>query len=423
MYEAYFGLSRKPFQLTPDPEVFFASTGHQKALSYLQYGLSQGEGFIVITGNVGTGKTTIANHLISQLEEENIVARQLVTPNLSPDDLIVAITKLFRLHPQGDTKAAHIAELTDYMRRLNALGRRMLLIIDEAQNLPVESIEELRMLSNIQVDGKSIIQSFLLGQTELEGVLSAPVMEQFRQRVIASASLTPLSEEELYNYINYRMQKAGWQDEPLFTKDSVAAIHKFTTGIPRKINTFLDRVLLFSFMEEKRSIDVEVINDVIQEVSSELNHQMDGDGLSSRTGGMPRSTPASRNFVDRDLMAGSAAQDAEMAEIDSAIMGSGLGGALDTTKIETLLESLLAMNRRSVILQSQILKELRFQNESLRENQSVAAQTTDNLGSSSATQSGSPSGTQPEAPTETQTENELASNATGQTTSNLASNG
>lgn len=357
MYEAYFGLNRKPFQLTPDPEVFFASTGHQKALSYLQYGLSQGEGFIVVTGNVGTGKTTIANHLIAQLEEDNIVARQLVTPNLSPDDLIIAITKLFRLHPQGDTKAAHIAELTDYMRRLNALGRRLLLIIDEAQNLPVESIEELRMLSNIQVDGKSIIQSFLLGQTELEGVLSAPVMEQFRQRVIASASLTPLSEDELYNYINYRMQKAGWQEEPLFTRDSVTAIHKFTDGIPRKINTFLDRVLLFSYMEEKRSVDVEVIQDVIKEVSSELNHQMDGEGMSSRTGGMPRSTPASRNFVDRDLMS----NDPEMAAIDSALMGADM----NTAKIEALLESLIAMNRRSVILQNQILKELKLQNSKL----------------------------------------------------------
>lgn len=386
MYEAYFGLSRKPFQLTPDPEVFFASTGHQKALSYLQYGLSQGEGFIVITGNVGTGKTTIANHLISQLEEDNIVARQLVTPNLSPDDLIEAITKLFRLHPQGDTKAAHISELTDYMRRLNALGRRMLLIIDEAQNLPVESIEELRMLSNIQVDGKSIIQSFLLGQTELEGVLSAPVMEQFRQRVIASASLTSLTEDELYNYINYRMQKAGWQEEPLFTRDSVTAIHKFTDGIPRKINTFLDRVLLFSYMEEKRSIDVSVINDVIKEVSSELNHQMVGDSATSRTGGMPRSTPASRNFMDRDLMA-PAMSDAEMAEIDSALLGGGLGGVMDTTKIETLLESLIAMNRRSVLLQSQILKELKLQNAPLKETeQSTTAQPTSPVSEASSQQ-------------------------------------
>jgi len=356
MYEEFFGLSRKPFQLTPDPEIFFASTGHQKALSYLQYGLTQSEGFIVITGNVGTGKTTIANHLISQLEEQNIVARQLVTPNLSPDDLIVAITKLFKLHPEGNTKAAHIAELTDYMRRLSALGRRMLLIIDEAQNLPVESIEELRMLSNIQVDGKSIIQSFLLGQSELEGILSAPIMEQFRQRVIASASLTPLNEQELSNYINFRMNKAGWQGEPLFSEEAVSVVHKFTGGIPRKINTFLDRVLLFTYMEEKHAIDVEVINDVIKEVSSELNHQVDG-GLDMMRNHQVPATASNPNVGGvKDYNP----TDSELADLNSALMDGGF----NSEKIETLLESLLMMNRRSLLVQSQILKELKIQNES-----------------------------------------------------------
>lgn len=363
MYEEFFGLSRKPFQLTPDPEIFFASTGHQKALSYLQYGLTQSEGFIVITGNVGTGKTTIANHLISQLEEQNIVARQLVTPNLSPDDLIVAITKLFKLHPEGNTKAAHIAELTDYMRRLSALGRRMLLIIDEAQNLPVESIEELRMLSNIQVDGKSIIQSFLLGQSELEGILSAPIMEQFRQRVIASASLTPLNEQELYNYINFRMNKAGWEGEPLFSEEAVSVVHKFTGGIPRKINTFLDRVLLFTYMEEKHSIDVEVINDVIKEVSSELNHQVD-DGLDMKRNHQVPATASNPNAGGgKTQLAGGDKDynptDSELADLNSALMDGGF----NSEKIETLLESLLMMNRRSLLVQSQILKELKIQNE------------------------------------------------------------
>ena len=358
MYEEYFGLSKKPFQLTPDPEIFFASTGHQKALSYLQYGLSQGEGFIVITGNVGTGKTTIANHLIAQLEEENIIAKQLVTPNLSPDDLIVAITKLFHLHPEGDSKAAHISELTDYMRRLNSLGRRLLLIIDEAQNLPIESVEELRMLSNIQVDGKAIIQSFLLGQSELQDILSAPQMEQFRQRVIASASLTPLSEEELSNYIIYRMNMAGWKDDPLFSADAVAEVHAFTGGIPRKINTFLDRVLLYSYMEEKRKVDLGVIKQVIKEVSGELNHQDD-----HKPSNMEITHTATGTKL-RPVAEEAPMKEQEVSDADLAELTSSLAGEMSTEKMETLLESILIMNRRSVLLQSQILKELKKQNDS-----------------------------------------------------------
>ena len=359
MYEQYFGLNRKPFQLTPDPDIFFASTGHQKALSYLQYGLSQGEGFIVITGNVGTGKTTIANHLISQLQEDNIVAKQLVTPNLSPEDLIVAITKLFHLHPEGDSKAAHIAELTEYMRRLGSLGRRLLLIIDEAQNLPIESVEELRMLSNIQVDGKAIIQSFLLGQSELQDILSAPQMEQFRQRVIASASLTPLTAEELSNYISYRMAKAGWEGEPLFSHDAIVRVHQFTEGIPRKINTFLDRVLLYSYMEEIKHIDVQVIEDVVKEVSGELNHQ---DADRPRDMQLTHTATGTKLRAVKDLpkedIKEQDVSDAELAEITSS-----LGGDFNTEKLEALLESVLIMNRRSVLLQGQILKELRKMSE------------------------------------------------------------
>lgn len=373
MYEQYFGLSKKPFQLTPDPEIFFASTGHQKALSYLQYGLSQGEGFIVITGNVGTGKTTIANHLISQLEEDNIVAKQLVTPNLSPEDLIVAITKLFHLHPEGDSKAAHIAELTDYMRRLNSLGRRLLLIIDEAQNLPIESVEELRMLSNIQVDGKAIIQSFLLGQSELQDILSAPQMEQFRQRVIASASLTPLTEEELTNYINYRMDMAGWEGQPLFSPRAVTRVHSFTEGIPRKINTFLDRVLLYTFMEEKKHIDLDLVEEVIKEVSGELNHQDDGKTSNmeithTATGtklsrAMPVNQTTSSTVQQQVSGLNSKAQDVDVSDAAMQEITSALEGNMTTEKIETLLESVLIMNRRSVLLQGQILKELRKMNE------------------------------------------------------------
>lgn len=357
MYEEYFGLSSRPFQLTPDPEIFFESSVHQKAMSYLQYGLSQGEGFIVISGNVGTGKTTVANHLVAQLNDENIIAKQLVTPNLSPDDLIVAISKLFMLHPEGNSKAAHIAEITDYIKRLHNLGKRLLLLIDEAQNLPIESIEELRMLSNIQVDGKAVIQSFLLGQSELDDILSAPQLEQFRQRVIASAKLTPLSLLELSNYINYRLEKAGWSGEPLFTEDAIEKTHSYTQGIPRKINTFLDRVLLFAFLEEKQKVDEEVIGSVIKEVSGEVNHQDDTKARMeiTETATGTKLRKASQNEQEIGSVGG------DISEDDLLALTSSMGTEISTAKMESLLESILLMQKRTVILQSQILKELRQQ--------------------------------------------------------------
>ena len=358
MYEEYFGLRYKPFQLTPDPDVFFESSAHSKAYSYLQYGLTQGEGFIVITGGVGTGKTTIANHLVADLDDENIIAKQLVTPNLNPDDLISAITQLFNLHPENGTKAAHISELTHYMERISALGKRLLLLIDEAQNLPLESIEELRMLSNIQVDGKAIIQSFLLGQNELDVILTAPEMEQFRQRVIASASVTPLNPEELEHYIDYRLSKAGWTGESPFQAGAIDMVHSFTNGVPRKINTFLDRVFLYCYLEEIKIISVDAINEVIKEVSTELNHkQADGNLSATITNRFSNKheaevpVPQSQIETPDSKIRQGAIETAELLGMDMS--------SVAMEKTETLLDSILTMTRRSLLVQSQILKELK----------------------------------------------------------------
>jgi type II secretory pathway predicted ATPase ExeA len=296
--------------------------------------------------------------LVSELDDENIVAKQLVTPNLSPEDLIIAITKLFHLHPDGNSKAAHLDEITSYIRRLHSLGKRLLLLIDEAQNLPIESIEELRMLSNIQVDGRAVIQSFLLGQTELDDILSAPQLEQFRQRVIASAKLTPLNILELSNYINYRMQKAGWQGDPLFSDEAIQAVHDYTQGIPRKINTFLDRVLLFAFLEDIEKVDAEAIKAVINEVSGELNHQDDPHAqmevTETATGTkLRRKKQASKLDFNTDDLTG------DMSESELMALTSGLSGEMSTAKMESLLESIFLMQNRSGILQIQMLKELK----------------------------------------------------------------
>jgi len=269
MYESYYGLNSKPFQLTPDPEFFFASKLHKRAMSYLQYGLSQAEGFIVITGDIGTGKTTIANSLLNEIEAD-IYAAQIVTPKLSPDEIVKMVAAKFGIDTTGKTKTDLLEALQRFLEQLAATGKRALLLVDEAQNLPLETIEELRMLSNFQQNGKPLLQSFLLGQAELQAILRAPNMEQFRQRIVASCHLAPLNYEETCAYINYRLEHAGREGTSLFDEDAFKAIHKFTTGVPRKINTLMDRVLLYGYLEELKTFNKEDIDQVIEEVQAEM---------------------------------------------------------------------------------------------------------------------------------------------------------
>ena len=269
MYESYYGLNSKPFQLTPDPEFFFASKLHKRAMSYLQYGLSQAEGFIVITGDIGTGKTTIANSLLNNIEAD-IHAAQIVTPRLSPDEIVKMVTAKFGIDTTGKSKTDLLQALQYFLEELARTGKRALLLVDEAQNLPLETIEELRMLSNFQKSGKPLLQSFLLGQPELQPILRAPDMEQFRQRIVASCHLAPLNYDETCAYINYRLEHAGCTKPNLFTDDAYKAIHKFTTGVPRKVNTLMDRVLLYGFLEELESFDLQHVSQVIEEVQEEM---------------------------------------------------------------------------------------------------------------------------------------------------------
>jgi putative secretion ATPase (PEP-CTERM system associated) len=270
MYESYYGFTERPFQLSPDPRFFFATKHHQRALSYLQYGLDQGEGFIVITGPIGTGKTTIARNLLATIADKNIVAAQLVTTKLSPDELLELVAAEFKIPLKGNNKAEILRSIEVFLIQLHKQGKRALLLVDEAQNLPSETIEELRMLSNFQLDDKPLIQSFLLGQEELKDIIQAPNMEQFRQRIIASAHLRPLSIEEVKNYVNHRLHQASCDTESLFSEAALEAIHEKTLGVPRKINIFVDRLLLFGFLEELTSFDIDAINDVAEEMSAEL---------------------------------------------------------------------------------------------------------------------------------------------------------
>jgi putative secretion ATPase (PEP-CTERM system associated) len=269
MYESYYGLNSKPFQLTPDPAFYYASKWHKRAMSYLQYGLSQAEGFIVITGGIGTGKTTIANSLLNDIQAD-IEAAQIVTPKLTPDELVKMVAAKFHLDVEAKSKADILKRLEVYLYELHQQGKRALLLVDEAQNLPLETIEELRMLSNFQENGKPLLQSFLLGQEELQPILRAPNMEQFRQRIVASCHLASLSIEEVTSYIEHRLHHAGWTGKRLFSEGAYEQIFSFTRGIPRKINTLMDRILLYGFLEELELLDERAVATVIEEVKSEM---------------------------------------------------------------------------------------------------------------------------------------------------------
>jgi general secretion pathway protein A len=273
MYDDYYGFSGKPFRLTPDHKFFFNSKGHNRAMAYLRYGLEQGEGFIVITGGIGTGKTTLVRNLFEELSDRNVMAAQLVTTQVEPDDMLRMVCASFGLAHEGLNKATLLHNLEAVARARHAEGKQILLVVDEAQNLPARSVEELRMLSNFQINNKALVQSFLLGQEEFKRTLQSPGMEQFRQRIIASYHLEPLNEDEMEKYIKHRLALVGWKDNPTFSDGVFKKIHEFTGGVPRRINALCDRFMLFGCLEERKNLDLDDIDTVIDELRGEVAYQ------------------------------------------------------------------------------------------------------------------------------------------------------
>lgn len=270
MYETFYHLRAKPFQLSPDPGFFFGSKGHRRAMSYLEYGLHQGEGFIVITGEIGAGKTTLVRNLFSKLETEHLVAAQLVSTQLDAEDTLRMVVAAFGLPHEDASKAVLLRKLEGFLTSCHQQGKRALLVVDEAQNLTPRAVEELRMLSNFQSGEKSLLQSFLLGQPEFRHTMQGEGMQQLRQRVIASYHLGPMDAEETHAYIEHRMHTAGWEGDPAFSEDAFAAIHAYTSGIPRKINVLCDRLLLMGYLEEMHAFD----GAAVEEVSSDMQKEM-----------------------------------------------------------------------------------------------------------------------------------------------------
>ena len=270
MYEAFYHLQAKPFQLTSDPRFFYASKGHRRAMAYLVYGAHQGEGFIVITGEIGAGKTMLASALVSRIASRDLVLAQIVNTNLAADDLVRMVAAAFGL-TQDSSKAVLLDRVEQFLLDCHKRGKRALLIVDEAQNLPPASVEELRMLSNYICESKPLLQTFLLGQPEFRKTLQRPEMEQLRQRVTATCHLGPMDSAETGAYIVHRLQTVGWRDDPLFSGDAFAVIHQHTGGIPRKINILCDRLMLMGRLEERHSFTGKEVTEVVDELQQEFS--------------------------------------------------------------------------------------------------------------------------------------------------------
>ncbi|MBA2412118.1 MAG: AAA family ATPase [Burkholderiaceae bacterium] len=307
MYEDFYGFRGKPFQLSPDPEFYFGSKGHKSAFSYLKYGVYQGEGFLVITGDIGTGKTTLVRTLLNELDTGEVVAAQIVSTQLDADDLLRAVATAFGVNAQHNGKAQLIATIEAFLLTTFQKGKRALLIVDEAQNLGARSLEELRMLSNFQCGDHALLQSFLIGQPELRMLMRSPLMEQFRQRVIASYHLGPLDQVDTRAYIEHRLNFVGWKDDPRLEADAFVEIHRATGGVPRRINSLCNRVLLAGYLAEKHvlgrtdvaSAATEIANEMGADISVSplLSKREPATAASKREGAVAKREPAASSRV------------------------------------------------------------------------------------------------------------------------------
>src|ERR1700739_976712 len=270
MYAEFYGLTAQPFQLTPDARFFFESTVHRQAMAYLVYGLRHAEGFIIITGEVGAGKTILVENLLSTIDRSSFVTAKLVTTHLAGDDLLHLVAAGFGIATEGLSKGPLLQRISDFALAQHRNGKRALLIVDEAQNLSFEALEELRMLSNIVVDRTMGMQSLLLGHPQFRAVLGSTRLEQLRQQGPAAYHLGPLNEAESRAYVEHRLRRAEWKGDPHFTEDCFPLIYRHTGGVPRQINTLCSRLLLFGFLEQLHTLQANAVDKVAKDLREEI---------------------------------------------------------------------------------------------------------------------------------------------------------
>jgi putative secretion ATPase (PEP-CTERM system associated) len=389
VFDDFYGLEGRPFQLTPDPAFYFESATHRKALSYLGYGLAQGEGFVVITGEVGAGKSTLVAHLMATIDPSRMTAAQVVTSALDGEEIVHVVAQAFGLDIAGHDKASALGAIESFLHEEARAGRRCLLIVDEAQNLSVSALEELRMLSNFQLGSHPLLQTLLLGQPEFrEVLLGSDQLEQLRQRVIATHHLAAMQPGEVQGYIEHRMKCVGWQGNPSFDQRVFAEIYEATGGVPRRINQIVNRLLLLGAVDRRTRIDGQMLHQVLDELDSdgaislvtakaqapqaqpvaEPRHEAPASHVEAFAEAARAPAPAPVNAgLDADAVAAQieaalADRDAQITELQQAVLEMATaaeqreqaGGAASGETVAALEEQLAAVTRHAAHLEARL---------------------------------------------------------------------
>lgn len=269
MYEHFFNLKAEPFRLSPDHRFCYNHTQYAKAKAYMAYAFMRAEGFVMVTGQPGTGKTTLIGDLVESLADENVAVANLVSTQLAADDLLRMVAFAFGLTSETVEKSSILQQLSGRFLGLHREGGRALLIVDEAQDLTAKAMEELRLLTNLQQDGQPLLQIFLLGQPELRELIHAQGLEQVHQRIIATSHLQALKEDETRAYVEHRLRVVGWCNDPAISTAVFPIIYQFSEGVPRRINLICSRLFLHTFVEQRHQIGVQDARTVVQELQDE----------------------------------------------------------------------------------------------------------------------------------------------------------
>ena len=270
MYLDYYGLTEPPFDITPNPRFLFYSAKHREAFNHLLYGIRERKGFVQMTGEVGAGKTTLCRAMLEQLDRRYATAL-ILNPIMSADELVKAIALEFGLPVNGLDRLDTLAVINNFLLHQVEHGKETLLIIDEAQDLTDELLEQVRLLSNLETDDRKLLQIILFGQPELRARLNNPRLRQLRQRITIRYHLSPLSLQEVSEYVRHRIHVSGGNGTPSFTRPALWRIHRYSQGIPRLVNAVCDKALLAGFVQQRDQISYRMVGQAVRELEGQIN--------------------------------------------------------------------------------------------------------------------------------------------------------